>query len=106
MGGNNVTPADMRPNALRAQAARQAIAERFLAAVNDNPPATADGPLAFPAFMSLKTIRVAHDGSLNVSLNIPAEHMNEIFLPLTAYCGHPLAVTMEVIDIEHIEPYD
>ena len=94
---------DLRPQTLRSQAARQAIAERFLAAVNENPPPSADGPLAFPAFLSLTSIRPSSDGSLNISLNIPSEHMHECFLPLTAYAGHPLAVSIEIIDISEID---
>lgn len=99
----NVTP-DQRPNAIRARNARQAIAERFLAAAEQTPLPSADGPLAFPAFMSLASIRLSNDGSLNVSFNIPAEHANEVFLPMTAYCGHPLAVSVEVIDISEVDP--
>lgn len=94
---------DVRPQTLRAQAARQAIAERFLAAVNDNPPPTADGPLAFPAFLSLTSIRTASDGSINLSLNVPSEHVHEMLLPAMAYCGRPLAVTIEVIDVDGID---
>jgi|SRR5215467_6518175 len=99
---NRVTPADQRPQALRAVAARQAIAERFLAAAN-TPPSAANETLAFPAFLSLKSIRIQHDGSLNISINIPAEHVNDTFLRLTGYCGHPVVVSMDVIEIDHID---
>ena len=97
---------DMRPTAIRARNARQAIAERFIAAANTEPPPTADGPLAFPAFLSLTSIRTTHDGSINLTMNVPSEHVHETLLPLLAYCGHPLAVSIELIDISNIEPYD
>ena len=102
----NVIPPEQRPQAVRALAARQAIAQRFLAAAQQAAVPAYEGPLGLPAFLSLRTIRTQHDGSLNFTLNVPAEHVPDIYLHLTTLCGQPLAVTLEPIDISSIEPYD
>ena len=88
----------------RAEAARRTISERFLAAAATTQ-TTYEGPLGLPAFMSLRSIRTNNDGSLSFTLNVPAEHVPEMYLPLTTMCGMPLAVSLEVIDIDEDDPF-
>lgn len=96
---NSVTPREARPQTVRAAAARQAIAERFVAASQKPPVEPYNDPLALPAIMSLKGLRVQHDGSLQILLSIPREFVADVFLPLTTLAEQPLAVTLEPIDL-------
>ena len=95
---------EVKPYVLRAQAARRAISERFLAAAQ-TAPAPHQGPLGLPAYLSLRSIRTNNDGSLSFTLQVPVEHVPDIYLPLTTMCGMPLAVTVEIIDIGDEDPF-
>lgn len=88
----------------RAEAARRTISERFLAATK-TAQAAYQGPLGLPAFLSLRSIRTNNDGSLSFTLQVPAEHVPDIYLPLTSMCGSPLAVSLEIIDIDEDDPF-
>lgn len=94
------------PHVQRAQAARRTISERFLAAASQEAKPPWQGMLGLPAFLSLNSIRPTRDGSIAFTLVVPSEHMAETLPALVGMGGRPLAVTMEIIDTDNIEPFD
>ena len=83
----------------KSQAARAAIAARF-AAAQETTQTASEGPLSFPAFLALRSIRINPDNSLSATFNIPAQFLAEVFVPLTAYCDEPLAVVIEKMSLD------
>jgi hypothetical protein len=92
-------------HALRAQAARRTITERFLAAAQETKPSWT-GALGLPAFLSLTSLRATRDGCLSFSLSIPSGNMAEVLPALVSMAGKPLAVTIEAMDTDDLDPFD
>jgi hypothetical protein len=90
---------------LRRETARRTIAERFLAAATETAQTPDQEPMGFPAHMSLRSIRTGIDGSIIFSLQIPADFSPEAWAKLVHLAGYPLAVTLELINIDKEDPF-
>jgi hypothetical protein len=56
--------------------------------------------------MSLRSVRTAIDGGIIFSLQIPPDIAPQVWAPLVHSAGYPLAVTIEVIDIDDMDDMD
>lgn len=53
----------------------------------------------------MRSIKTNNDGSLSFTLQIPADYVPDIYLPLTTMCGMPLACSLEVIPLDDEDPF-
>lgn len=81
----------------RTARARKQVSERFLKAVDVEYPQV--GGIEFPAYLSLRGIRINNDNSLSVTFTIPANFMQEVLPLLPSMCEQPLACTAEIIEL-------
>ncbi len=93
----------LRPHIQRAADTRATLAKRFIEAQEEETN-TAEGPIGFPCYLSMTSIRVLKDGSLSVTFTIPQDFVKEAFMSLTDYADEsPLAVTVEKIDLSEFD---
>jgi hypothetical protein len=55
--------------------------------------------------MSLRSVRTAIDGGIIFSLQVPPDIAPQVWAPLVHSAGYPLAVTIEVIDIDDMDGF-